>query len=53
MTTRYDTVMTTETPRRTIRLDPGRWAKLKRLGMSWLKRQIDRAKESKEAPEAR
>lgn len=31
--------------RRTIRLTEARWEKLKRLGMAWLNRTIDRAKE--------
>lgn len=32
-----------------VRLTPERWAKLRRLGMDWLSRAIDRAKE----PEAK
>ena len=28
-----------------VRLTPERWAKLRRLGMSWLSKAIDRAKE--------
>lgn len=31
--------------RRTIRMTAARWEKLKRLGMAWLNRAIDRAKE--------
>ena len=29
-----------------IRLTPSRWAKLRRLGMAWLSRAIDRAREA-------
>lgn len=29
----------------TLRLTPARWEKLRRLGMSWLAKAIDRAKE--------
>lgn len=32
------------TPTRTIRLDAGRWEKLRALGREWLERAIDRAK---------
>jgi len=31
-----------------IRLTSARWAKLRRLGMAWLSRMIDKAKEPKE-----
>jgi len=31
-----------------LRLTPARWAKLRRLGMPWLNRAIDRAREPKE-----
>lgn len=31
-----------------LRLTPARWEKLRRLGMAWLNKAIDRAKEPKE-----
>lgn len=31
-----------------LRLTPDRWAKLRRLGMAWLNKAIDKAKEPKE-----
>lgn len=34
-----------KTKSRSVRLNDARWEKLKRLGMAWLSRAIDRAKE--------
>jgi hypothetical protein len=33
-----------------VRLTPGRWAKLRRLGMEWLAKAIDRAREPGDKP---
>jgi hypothetical protein len=37
------------TKTRSVRLNDARWDKLKRLGMDWLARAIDRAKEPTES----